>query len=64
MNILIGHAHPEPKSFASALKDAAVEELLASDHQVTVSDLYALGFDPRLSRTDFAGRAAAGYCNP
>ena len=64
MNILIVHAHPEPKSFASALKDAAVEELLAGGHHVTVSDLYALDFDPRLSRADFSGQADADYFKP
>ena len=30
MNILIIYAHPEPKSFNSALKDLAVSELTSS----------------------------------
>ncbi len=64
MNVLIVHAHPEPHSFTSALKDAAVEELRALGHTVTVSDLYALGFDPRLTRADFTGTADAGYFKP
>ncbi len=64
MNVLIVHAHPEPRSFASALKDAAVSELTAAGHAVTVSDLYATGFDPRVSRADFTGAADPAYFEP
>jgi NAD(P)H dehydrogenase (quinone) len=64
MNVLIVHAHPEPQSFTSALKDAAVEELRALGHTVTVSDLYAMGFDPRLTRADFTGMADTAYFKP
>jgi NAD(P)H dehydrogenase (quinone) len=64
MNILVVHAHPEPKSFTSALKDAAVEELRAAGHRVDVSDLYAMSFDPRLSRADFPERADTEYFKP
>lgn len=53
MNILIVHAHPEPRSFTSALKEAAVEVLTSQGHLVTVSDLYALDFDPVARKTDF-----------
>ena len=64
MNVLVVHAHPEPRSFASALKDSAVEELRAAGHEVVVSDLYAMAFDPRLSRADFTSEADAGYFKP
>ena len=64
MNVLIVHAHPEPRSFAGALKDAAVEELRALGHAVVVSDLYAMGFDPRLSRADFTAAVDPGYFKP
>jgi NAD(P)H dehydrogenase (quinone) len=64
MNVLIVHAHPEPRSFASALKDAAVTELAGAGHTVQVSDLYAMGFDPRVSRADFTTVADAGYFKP
>ena len=40
MNALIVYAHPEPASFNAALKDAAVEAIMAAGHQVEVSDLY------------------------
>lgn len=53
MNILIVHAHLEARSFCSALKDTAVEVLSNQGHNVVVSDLYALGFDPVARAEDF-----------
>jgi NAD(P)H dehydrogenase (quinone) len=52
-NILIVHAHPEPKSLTSALKDLAVETLTAQGHVVQVSDLYAMGWKATADRGDF-----------
>lgn len=57
MNILIVHAHPEPRSFTAALKDTAVAALEAQGHLVTVSDLYALNFDPVARKSDFSALA-------
>jgi NAD(P)H dehydrogenase (quinone) len=53
INVLIVYAHPEPTSFAAALKDAAVTALTAQGHRVEVSDLYAEGFNPVAGRHDF-----------
>ncbi len=53
MQVLILYAHPEPTSFCGALKDAAMDEIAARGHAVTVSDLYAEGFDPVAGRHDF-----------
>lgn len=61
MNVLIVHAHPEPKSFTSALKSLAVEELGRLGNEVQVSDLYAMGFNPVASAADFQARANADY---
>lgn len=63
---LIVYAHEEPKSFNSALKDTAVAALRESGCDVTVSDLYAISFNPvggkhdftRLSNPDFFKYAA------
>lgn len=61
-NALIVHAHPDPNAFTAALKDVAVEALEAAGVTVTVSDLYAMGFNSvagpgdvteRLSETNF-----------
>lgn len=53
MNVLIVHAHPEPQSFSGAMTRRAVETLTAGGHSVTVSDLYAIGFEPLVTRADF-----------
>ncbi|MER8827459.1 NAD(P)H-dependent oxidoreductase [Mesorhizobium sp. M0938] len=53
MNVLIVYAHPEPTSFNAALVACAKAALLAVGHTVTVSDLYADGFDPAAGRHDF-----------
>ncbi|MGE0211954.1 MAG: NAD(P)H-dependent oxidoreductase [Parvibaculaceae bacterium] len=58
MNVLITYAHPEPKSFNGAMKDLAVETLRAAGHEVVVSDLYAMGFDPVTGPGDFEGDRA------
>lgn len=52
-NVLIVHAHPEPKSLTSALKDHAVEVLAMLGHQVRVSDLYRSGWSAVAGPADF-----------
>lgn len=59
MNVLIVYAHPEPTSFCGAMKDAAVEALTEAGHDVVVSDLHAMGFDPAAGRHDFVAAADA-----
>ncbi|MCY1280666.1 Glutathione-regulated potassium-efflux system ancillary protein KefF [compost metagenome] len=61
MNVLIVHAHPEPQSFTSALRDLAVETLQGQGHQVQVSDLYAMNWNPVASAADFSERANPDY---
>lgn len=62
MKVLIVHAHPEPKSFSAALKTAAVEQFKLQGHEVKVSDLYAMDFNPVASGADFGSRANPDYC--
>jgi len=52
-NILIVHAHHEPKSFTSALARSAAETLTEQGHKVDFSDLYAMKFDPVSDRRNF-----------
>ena len=61
MNVLIVHAHPEPRSFNAAMKDLAVEVLTNAGHQVQVSDLYALNFFPSGGPSDFLAREDSGF---
>ncbi|WER50599.1 NAD(P)H-dependent oxidoreductase [Cupriavidus sp. WKF15] len=62
MKVLIVHAHPEPKSFSSALKDLAVNELQKAGHEIVLSDLYAMKFNPVASSADFGKRVDPDYC--
>jgi NAD(P)H dehydrogenase (quinone) len=56
MNVLIVFAHPEPRSFGRALLERSVETLRSEGHEVAVSDLYAMGFNPVASASDFTER--------
>lgn len=61
-NILIVHAHPEPKSFSASMKNEAAAQLQRAGHSVQVSDLYAMGFDPVASAEDLLSPANRDYC--
>lgn len=56
MKVLIVYAHHEPQSFSAALLQRSRETLLAEGHEVRVSDLYAMNFNPVASVDDFAER--------
>src|SRR4051812_6908214 len=49
MRVLLIYCHPLAESYAAALRDAAIQGLLAAEHGVEVRDLYAEGFNPVLS---------------
>jgi putative NADPH-quinone reductase len=50
-------AHPENEhSFQKSLLDHAIAELRAEGHDVRISDLYAMEFEPVASRKDFKTR--------
>ena len=59
MNSLVVLSHPEPTSFAAALARTA-GDVLGTD----VVDLYADGFDPRLSAADFTQRTIPARLQP
>jgi NAD(P)H dehydrogenase (quinone) len=64
MKVLYIYAHPEPKSFNGALKDAAMVTLARKGHQVKVTNLYALQFKAVLDSHDFRIRARNDLFNP
>lgn len=64
MQVLIVHAHPEPRSFNGAMTGVAQQTLTEQGHQVTVSDLYAMNFHAASDRTNFATVADDGYFKP
>lgn len=57
MKVFIVGAHPEPQSFNTALRDLSVRVLGEQGHEVRVSDLYAMNFNPVASAADFEDRA-------
>lgn len=61
MRFLIVHAHPEPASFNAAMTRRATHVLTEAGHQVTVSDLYAMEFDPVSDRRNFQSVANAQF---
>ena len=60
---LIVFAHPDPKSYTAALKDAAVAALEAQGVEVMVSDLYAMGFDAVAGPDDVGTRLTDDHFN-
>jgi NAD(P)H dehydrogenase (quinone) len=56
MKVFIVYAHPEPKSFGRALLERGMATLRVAGHEVVLSDLYAMGFDPVAGGGDFTER--------
>ncbi|MFO1070658.1 MAG: NAD(P)H-dependent oxidoreductase [Geminicoccaceae bacterium] len=52
MRILVVHAHPVAESFSTALFRTVCETLSLRGHEVRPMDLYAIGFDPVMSRAE------------
>jgi NAD(P)H dehydrogenase (quinone) len=46
LRVFIVHANHEPASFNGAMTQEAATALQASGHELVVSDLYSMGFDP------------------
>ncbi len=61
MRALIVHAHPEPNAFVAGMRDIAAEQLDKLGYSVTVSDLYAMAFDPVAKASDFGDRGQSEY---
>ena len=61
MNVFIVSAHPEPQSFNTALRDLSVSVLRDQGHEVKVSDLYSMKFNPVATADDFGERSNPDY---
>lgn len=64
MKVLYIFAHPEPKSFNAAMKDTALAALKENGHEVKLSDLYEMEFNPVLKASDFPERKNPDFFNP
>lgn len=63
MKVLYVFAHPEPKSFNATMKDTALAALKEKGHEVKLSDLYAMEFNPVLKASDFPERKNPDFFN-
>jgi NAD(P)H dehydrogenase (quinone) len=61
MKILIVFAHPELKSFNGAMFQTAIDTFKNSGHDVQLSDLYAMKFDPISDRRNFTSVKDPNY---
>ena len=61
MKTLIVHAHENPDSFCCAIASHAERILIGLGHEVVVSDLYKMNFDPVGSKRDFTSLSDAPY---
>jgi len=61
MKVLVVFAHPEPRSFTGALRDAAIQTLLEEGHEVVQSDLYQMPFNPVPGWHDFQDHDQIDY---
>lgn len=64
MKVFIVHAHPEAQSFNGALTRHAQTVLSTAGHEVTVSDLYAMRFNPVSDRHNFTTVKDDQYFRP
>ena len=60
MRTLVVHCHPDPDSFTAAVRDRAIEALRGRGDEVRLTDLYAMRFDPVLSRREQARHLEPG----
>ncbi|MET0135525.1 MAG: NAD(P)H-dependent oxidoreductase [Kibdelosporangium sp.] len=61
MNVLWILAHPEPRSLNGFLAAEGERALRAEGHQVEVSDLYAMGWDPVVDTAGYAHHPAERF---
>lgn len=55
MRALVVYCHPDPASFSAAVRDRVLEHLRAAGAEIRLHDLYALGFQPCLSQSEWRG---------
>jgi NAD(P)H dehydrogenase (quinone) len=60
MKVHVIYAHPIEESFSAAIHRTVIETLARSGHEVRDLDLYACGFDPRLSRQELLAHYTPG----
>ena len=60
MRVLVVYCHPDPESLIAAARDRALAGLAAAGHEVTITDLYADGFEPAMPAHECSRHADPG----
>lgn len=60
MRVLVIYCHPSPTSFNAAIRDTALEALREKGHEARLIDLYARGFNPVMSESDWRAYSIEG----
>ena len=53
MKVLVVYCHPSKNSFTHTIKESFIRGLEDAGHSYEVSDLYAQGFDPVMSESEY-----------
>lgn len=53
MNIFVVYCHPGKNSFTHSVKDSFIKGLTDADHNVVISDLYDMQFNPVFSENEY-----------
>jgi NAD(P)H dehydrogenase (quinone) len=64
MKIFVVYWHPEPRSFNAAMLETICSTLCSLGHEVRVSNLHRMNFDPVSSRRNFLTVKEPGYFKP
>lgn len=64
MKVFVVYWHPEPRSFSAAMFQTACATLATAGHEVRVSDLHEMRFDPVYSRKNFTTVKDPNYFKP
>ncbi len=57
MNVLVVYCHPSQNSFTHSVKEAFVKGLTDAGHSAEICDLYAMGFSPIFSQSEYQREA-------
>jgi putative NADPH-quinone reductase len=55
MRALVVYCHPSPESFTAAVRDVVLDRLRVAGAEIRLTDLYARGFQPLLTPTEWHG---------
>ncbi len=57
MNVLIIYCHPSSNSFTAKVKESFIKGISEAGHSFIISDLYAMGFNPIFSESEYLREA-------